>query len=122
MGKGVSVDDDAEVGFGCTKLSDLRSKVVHDLVHTSTVDGRRYKNCDSCSGVRSGGNETDCSLLRAITRNEQLYALKRSRREGWGRFQFGSVDADNQARDTWGWLTAIVRHLGGTGRHDDQRS
>jgi hypothetical protein len=57
-----------------------------------------------------------------MTRHEQLYAFKRSGSEGWGRFQFGSVDADNQARDTWGWLTAIVvRHLGGTARHNGQR-
>src|SRR5262245_57489201 len=123
MGKGVSVDDDAEVGFGCAKLSDLPPKVEHDLVHTSTFDGRRYENCDPRSGVRSGGHETDCSFLPAIARNEQLYAFKRSRREGRGRFQFGSVDADNQARDTRGSLTAIVVwHLDGTGRHDSQRS
>jgi hypothetical protein len=122
MCKGVSVDDDAEVEFSRAKLGDLRSKVEHDLVHTSTFDGRRYKNCDLRSSVGGRRNETEPSLFRAITRHEQLYAFKRSRREGWGRFQFGRVDADNQARDTWGLLTAIiVRHLGGTGRHNGQR-
>ena len=122
MCKGVSVDDDAKVGFGCAKLGNLGSKVEHDLVHTSTFGGRRHKNCDARSSVGGGRNETDGSLLRAIARHEQLYAFKRTRREGWGRFQFRSVDADNQAGDTWGSLTAItVGHLGGTDRQNGQR-
>jgi hypothetical protein len=121
--EGISIDDDMEVGFLCAKLSDRCSDVEHDLVRTSRSGRRRYQNGDTRSGARHGANETDCSCIGRVARNEKLYTLERSRRERWGRFQNGSVDADNQAGDTRRSLTeSIVRQLGGTGRHDGQRS
>jgi len=65
----------------------------------------------------------ECTLLiQGAIRDQKLYAFERSGRERRGRFQGGTVHADNQARDARCSLaTIMVRRLSGTGRHDSQR-